>query len=244
VAADLARGLAQAGVSVVSGLARGVDAVAHGAALAAGGHTLGVLGCGLDVAYPPEHLRLMADIARKGAVVSEFPLGTRPLPGNFPLRNRIISGLARAVVVVEAGIKSGSLITARHALDQGREVFAVPGPVTSPQSQGCHELLRQGARLLTGVADLLEPGALPPAPPIASAPPLAGGTVSDAACDALDGLPPEAARLLEFIGPAPVHIDELARAAGLRAQEVTALLVSLEMAELVSQMPGMRYIRV
>jgi DNA processing protein len=244
VAENLAHDLACAGVSVISGLARGVDTVAHQAALIAGGHTVGVLGSGLNVVYPPENARLTARLASEGAVVSEFPLGTRPQAANFPVRNRIISGLSRAVVVVEAGLKSGSLITARHALDQGREVFAVPGPVTSPQSQGCHELLRQGARLLTGVADLLEPGALPPAPPIASAPPLAGGTVRDAARDALDGLPPEAARLLEFIGPAPVHIDELARAAGLRAQEVTALLVSLEMAELVSQMPGMRYIRV
>jgi DNA processing protein len=237
VAADLAQGLARAGVSVISGLARGVDAVAHAAALAAGGHTLGVMGCGLDVTYPPEHQRLMADMARKGAVASEFPLGTKPLPGNFPLRNRIISGLARAVVVVEAGIKSGSLITARHALDQGREVFAVPGPVTSTQSQGCHELLRQGARLLSSVADLLEPGALPPAPPA----PVGSAVREDDR--ALDGLPAEAARLLELIGPQPAHVDELARAAGLRAQEVTALLVSLEMAGLVSQLPGKHYVR-
>ncbi len=231
VAEDLARDLALAGVSVISGLARGVDAAAHAGALAAGGHTVGVLGCGLDVAYPPEHLELAARMAGQGAVISEFPLGTPPAAGNFPVRNRIISGLSRAVVVVEASLKSGSLITARHALDQGREVFAVPGPVTSAQSQGCHELLRDGARLLSSARDLLAPGSLPPA---AAAP----GRPRPA-----DDLPDQARRLWDLLSEQPAHVDELARAAGLQAQEVTALLVLLEMNGLAAQQPGKNYVR-
>lgn len=232
VSADLARALARAGVSLISGLARGVDSVAHRAALDGGGHTVGVLGCGLDVTYPPENRGLIAEMARRGAVVSEFPLGTPPLAGNFPARNRVISGLSRAVVVVEAGLKSGALITARHALDQGREVLAVPGPVGSPTSQGCHQLLRQGARLLTSAADLLAPGALPPA----GERPLAGPP------DNLD-LPAPARALLDLMGHEPVHVDVLARQSGLLPQEVTALLISLEMAELVEQRPGKHYAR-
>ncbi|MBI4799769.1 MAG: DNA-protecting protein DprA [Desulfarculus sp.] len=232
VAENLAGDLARAGVSVISGLARGVDTVAHQAALAAGGHTVGVLGSGLNVTYPAENGRIMAEMARQGAVISEFPLGTRPAPANFPVRNRIISGLSRAVVVVEAGLKSGSLITARHALDQGREVLAVPGPLGAPGSQGCHELIRQGARLLTSAQDLLAPGALPPllalAAPAAEEPP---------------DLPAPAAELLGLLGPEPVHVDVLVRQSGLRPQEVTALLVNLEMAGLVDQRPGKHYIR-
>ncbi|MFH1036086.1 MAG: DNA-processing protein DprA [Pseudomonadota bacterium] len=232
VAEDLARDLARAGVSVISGLARGVDTVAHQAALAAGGHSVGVLGAGLNIIYPPENARLTTALAQKGAVISEFPLGTRPLAGNFPVRNRLISGLSRAVVVVEAGIKSGSLITARHALDQNREVLAVPGPVGTPQSQGCHELIRQGARLLTSAQDLLAPGALPP-------------LLEQAAQAPADPpeLPAPAAELLALLGPAPVHVDLLVRESGLKPQEVTALLVNLEMAGLVDQRPGKHYIR-
>ncbi|MFZ5586420.1 MAG: DNA-processing protein DprA [Thermodesulfobacteriota bacterium] len=235
VAEDLARDLARAGVSVISGLARGVDTAAHRAALMAGGHTVGVLGCGLDVDYPPENRDLAEEMARRGAVVSEFPLGMAPLAGNFPARNRVISGLSRAVVVVEAGLKSGALITARHALDQGREVFAVPGPVAAAQSQGCHALIRQGARLLSSAHDLLAPGALPPAP--------AGAAEPDAAAGAGAELPAEAAALLGLIGPAPVHVDVLAREGGLRPQEATALLINLELAGLVEQKPGKFYVR-
>ncbi len=227
----LGRDLGQAGMSLVSGLARGIDTAAHQGALEAGGHTVGVLGCGLDVAYPPENRELMERMAVRGAVISEFPLGTRPLAGNFPVRNRIISGLSRAVVVVEAGLRSGSLITARHALDQGREVFAVPGPVGSPGVGGCHELIRQGARLLESAREILEPGALPPFSE--SAPP--GPEPAR--------LPPEGERLLALIGDDPVHLDVLARQSGLKAQEVTALLVNLELAGLVLQMPGKYFVR-
>ncbi|MFH1058650.1 MAG: DNA-processing protein DprA [Pseudomonadota bacterium] len=235
VAADLARDLARAGVCVISGLARGVDTVAHQAALLAGGHTVGVLGCGLDVNYPPENKDLAEAMAQKGAVLSEFPLGMAPLAGNFPARNRVISGLSRAVVVVEAGLKSGALITARHALDQGREVFAVPGQVGSAQSQGCHALISQGARLLSSAHELLAPGALPP-PPEAAGP--------DAArAQAQAELPAEAQALLAHLGPEPVHVDLLARHSGLRPQEVTALLINLELAGLVEQRPGKQYVR-
>jgi len=232
VTENLSRDLAKAGVSVISGLARGVDTVAHQAALQAGGHSVGVLGSGLNVTYPRENAKLMASLARQGAVISEFPLGTQPLPAHFPVRNRIISGLSRAVVVVEASLKSGSLITARHALDQGREVLAVPGPVGTPSSQGCHELIRQGARLLTSSQDLLAEGALPPMP----------WDQAPADPEPLE-LPAPAAELLRLLGPLPVHVDVLARESGLKPQEVTALLVNLEMAGLVDQRPGKHYIR-
>ena len=231
MAQELGRDLARAGVSLVSGLARGIDSIAHQAALQAGGHTVGVVGCGLDVVYPPENAGLMKRMAEQGAVVSEFPLGTKPLAANFPIRNRVISGLSRAVVVVEAGLRSGSLITARHALDQGREVFAVPGPVGNPGSAGCHQLIRQGACLLESAQDILEPGALPLfSPPATPAPEPAG-------------LPPQGQKLLELIGDDPVHLDVLARQSGFKAQEVTALLVNLEMAGLVQQLPGKYFVR-
>ena len=155
-AESLAEGLAEAGVTVVSGLARGVDAAAHRAALRAGGRTLAVLGAAHDRLYPPEHRNLAREVAESGAVLTEFPPDTRPLPHHFPRRNRIIAGLAAATVVVEARERSGSLSTARHAADSNREVFAVPGPITSPLSAGCHSLLRSGAALVTGAADLLE----------------------------------------------------------------------------------------
>ena len=158
----LAADLADCGITVVSGLARGIDAAAHEGAARAGGRTLAVLGSGLDRLYPPEHAELAAAVAAHGAILSEFPLGTPPLASNFPRRNRIISGLGRGVVVVEAGRRSGALITADCALEQGREVFAVPGPMTAMTSQGTHALLKQGARLVTGVADILEELGLAP----------------------------------------------------------------------------------
>ncbi len=233
VAFTLGRDLAAGGLCVVSGLARGIDASAHRGALSAGGHTVGVLGCGLDVGYPPDNMELMEEMAEKGAVLSEFPLGARPNAANFPIRNRVISGLCRAVVVVEGGIKSGSLITARHALDQGREVFAVPGPVGTPGVEGTHELIRQGARLLDSARDILGPGGLPES---LLAP------VGEPKPDPAGDLPPDAARLLGHLGPEPVHADVLVRETGLMAQEVNALLVTLEMADLVEGLPGRNYV--
>ena len=156
MAERLGRELAAAGVTVISGLARGIDGCAHRGALAGGGRTVAVLGAGLDRIYPPEHARLAAEIAGQGALLSEFPLGSEPEPWHFPLRNRVISGLARGVVVVEAAVRSGALGTADMALEQGREVFAVPGPITSPTSAGTNRLIRQGAGLIEGARDILE----------------------------------------------------------------------------------------
>jgi DNA processing protein len=156
VARRLAAGLAEAGLVVVSGLARGVDGAAHGGALDVGGLTVGVLGCGADIVYPRQHRKLTEEVRAAGAVVSELPPGTPPLPRHFPLRNRIISGLARAVVVIEASERSGSLITARMALEQGRDVLAVPGGVASGRHRGCHALIKDGARLVETVGDILE----------------------------------------------------------------------------------------
>ncbi|HLB94698.1 MAG TPA: DNA-processing protein DprA, partial [Nitrospiria bacterium] len=148
--------LARRGFTIVSGLARGIDGAAHEGALSVGGRTLGVLGCGVDVAYPLEHLSLKEAISKQGAVISEFPLATAPVPENFPRRNRVISGLCLGVIVVEAADQSGALITATSALEQGREVFAVPGPIGSKTSVGTHRLIKQGAKLIEGVEDILE----------------------------------------------------------------------------------------
>ena len=155
VARRIGRGLAEAGLVVVSGLARGIDGAAHQGALDAGGRTVAILGCGADVVYPPEHASLAKRVAEAGALVSEFPPCTPPLPRHFPLRNRIISGLSRAVVVIEASDRSGSLITARAALDQGRDVLAVPGNVASGRYSGCHALIKDGAPLVETVEDVL-----------------------------------------------------------------------------------------
>jgi DNA processing protein len=160
VAAELAAALAQRGITVVSGLALGADAAAHEGCLRAGGRTIAVLGSGVDVIYPPEHVSLYARVTAAGAVLSEMPPGAPPSRVSFPIRNRIISGLALGVVVVEAPEKSGALITAAHALEQGREVFAVPGSVNSVQSRGSHQLLKDGAKLVSSVEDILEEIAL------------------------------------------------------------------------------------
>ncbi|MFB3853459.1 MAG: DNA-processing protein DprA [Vicinamibacterales bacterium] len=155
IAERLAAGLAAIGVATASGMARGVDGAAHRGTLAAGGTTVAVLGCGADVVYPPEHTRLAAEIVEKGALLSELPPGTPPRPAHFPLRNRIISGLSLGVVVVEAGERSGSLITARAALEQGREVVAVPGSVASQRNRGCHDLIKDGAALVEDTGDIV-----------------------------------------------------------------------------------------
>lgn len=161
MAERLARELAERGVTVVSGMASGIDAAAHRGAMAAGGRTIAVLGCGVDVVYPSENRDLMEQIIGHGCVLSQFPMGTKPNRGHFPYRNRIISGLTMGVIVIEAPVESGSLITARHAAEQGREVFAVPGPVGSPNSAGPHSLIRQGAKLVETAEDILAELAVP-----------------------------------------------------------------------------------
>lgn len=227
-ATRLARELARAGVTVVSGLARGIDSCAHRGALAGGGRTLAVLGSGLDVIYPPENARLYAEIAENGAVISEFPLGAAPEPGHFPLRNRVISGLSRAVVVVEAARTSGSLITADCALEQGREVLAVPGPITSPMSWGTNNLIKQGAKLLQEAADVLASLGVPS---------------PEAEEAAKPDLTSQEEKVYSFFSERALHIDELVRLSGLTAQEVTAILMMLELKGLVRQLPGKMFCR-
>jgi DNA processing protein len=240
VAERLARDLAARGVTVVSGLARGIDGAAHRGALAAGGRTVAVLGSGPDVVYPPEHRRLAAAVAEAGAVVSQFPPGAAPLPERFPERNRVIAGLALGVVVVEAAERSGALITARLAADLGREVMAVPGRVTSPLSRGTHALLRDGAALVETWADVV--GALPePWRGLVGPGPAAGPTAADEAGgpDATG----EAGRVLAAVGEEPVGIDELVERSGVPAGRAAALLVTLELEGRVRSLDGRRFVR-
>lgn len=222
--------LAQAGVTVVSGLARGIDGCAHRAALAAGGRTIAVLAHGLDTVYPPEHARLAQEVAASGALISEFPIGTRPDAPNFPRRNRILAGLARATVVVEAGQSSGALITADLALEQGRDVFAVPGSIFSPASRGTNALLKDGARPVTSPADLLEE--------------LHFALVQEkqAVRETLPTEPTEAA-LLTQLSAEPRHVDEVSRAAGLPIETVSSTLALMELKGLVRRTGALSYVR-
>jgi DNA processing protein len=221
VARMLGRDLAAAGLVVVSGLARGVDAEAHRGALEAGGLTVAVLGCGVDRDYPAAHRELARRIVERGLVVSEYATGVEPAPWRFPARNRIIAGLARATAVVEAREASGALITADRALEEGREVFAVPGEITSALSVGSNALLRLGATPLTRATDVLEALGVEPAQP--TPPP---------------ELDEEAERLLGRIRDGPSSADELARATGLSAGRVAVLLSELELAGVVQESAG------
>jgi DNA processing protein len=231
VAEEVASVLARRGITVVSGLARGVDAVAHQSAVSAGGRTLAVLGSGVDRLYPPEHRNLAERIVQKGALVSDYAPGTPPDAANFPPRNRIISGLSRAVVVIEAGEDSGALITASFAADQGREVFAVPGNINAPQSQGTNRLIRDGARPLLNPQDLL--GALNLEMVVEHR-------------QARTALPTDAteAALLGILGNEPLHVDEIQSQSGLAVEKVSAALALMELKGMVRQVGGMNYIAV
>ncbi|MCK9378106.1 MAG: DNA-processing protein DprA [Syntrophobacterales bacterium] len=236
----LAGALAARGVTVVSGLARGIDTAAHQGALEMGGRTLAVLGCGLDVIYPPENRKLYQEIPEHGALVSEFPLGAPPEARNFPIRNRIISGLAAGVVVVEAGTTSGTAITVRYALDQGREVFAVPGPIDSPTSTGPHRLIQEGAKLVQDVEDILQelPGAVKgPGPLFSPAAPVSRVVEAPSA----DRPAPEDP-LLSRLGSEPMQLEELVRISRLPAQDVMTRLTLLELQGLVKELPGKCYV--
>ena len=231
-----AEALGAAGLCIVSGLALGIDAAAHQGALRAGAPTLAVVGTGLDQVYPPRNAALARQIGEHGLIVSEYALGTPPLAANFPRRNRIIAGLAQGCLVVEAALRSGSLITARLAAEAGREVFAIPGSIHSPQSQGCHALIRQGAKLVERAEDVLEElrQPQPPQPPQPAGEP--GLASTDASLD--DAVPERAAAVLEAMGYEPVGLDALQARSGWRTAELSALLLELELAGAVARLPG------
>lgn len=247
MAERLAGELAARGVTVVSGLARGIDGAAHRGALGAGGRTIAVLGSGVDVVYPPENRHLAEKIAERGAVVSQFELGTRPLAFHFPTRNRVIAALALGVVVVEAAERSGSLITAGLAAELGREVMAVPGRVTSPESRGTHGLIQDGATLVQGWEDVI--AQLPTRWQACVRSSGAGPTsvMRDGARDEA-GLAPAtmdgAERVLDVLGEDAATMDEVIQLAGLAPGQASALLLRLELAGRVRQLEGQRFVRV
>ncbi len=234
MARELAHELAGCGVCVVSGLARGIDSEAHQASLEAGGRTIAVLGSGLDVMYPREHIALAERIAESGAVVSEFSFGSRPEAGNFPYRNRVISGLSLGTVVVEATEKSGSLITAQCALDQNREVFAVPGPVTASRSRGPHRLIKDGAKLVESIDDILSE--------IAPALAWTDRAEKNETSAPVVPLEPDEERVFQLFPEEAVHVDTLITGSGLEPARVLEVLLGLELKGTVTQLPGMYFI--
>ncbi len=230
VTSTITRNLAQAGLTIISGLALGVDTLAHKATLEAQGRTIAVLGCGLDRVYPLANENLAQDlIANQGALVSEFPLGAPPLKHHFPFRNRVISGLSIGVLVVEAAIKSGALITARAALEQNREVFGVPGNIYSPTSQGPNNLIKMGAKLVTSCQDILEELNLSGVREFIEAKKIIPETK-------------EEAKILEFLNAEPVHIDDLVKATRLETAAISSTLSIMEMKGKVKNLGGMRYV--
>jgi DNA processing protein len=228
----LAGELAASGFTVVSGLARGIDTQAHRGALAARGRTIAVLGCGIDVAYPPENRVLMDVIVNAGAVVTENPFGTKPESGYFPARNRIISGLARGTVIIEASEDSGSLITAQYALEQGRKLFAVPGNIGSPVSRGTNSLIKEGAILIEGVGNVLAGLGAGPASAVQRSP-----------ARPLPLLTPDESLVLKCINSEPKHIDVLMSESRMAAGALGGVLVNLELKGLAKQLPGKYFVR-
>lgn len=227
-ARGFAEALGRAGLTVVSGLALGIDAAAHEGALDAGAPTLAVIGTGIDIVYPTRHAELCQRIAAHGLVVSEFPLGAPPLPAHFPQRNRIIAGLSLGTLVVEAALRSGSLITARLAAEAGREVFALPGSIHAPLARGCHELIREGAKLALTAQDVLDELRI-------AAPPVAAPAVEDPVPDD---------PLLRVLGHDPMGFDDIAARTGMSAAALSARLLDLEMEGHVARLPGQRFQRI
>ena len=226
-AADLARHR----ITVVSGLARGIDAVAHRAALSAGGRTIAVMACGLDLVYPPEHAKLAQEIMARGALIGDYPLGTQPRSEYFPRRNRILSAVSLGVLVVEGDEDSGALITARQAIDQNREVFAIPGPIYAPSHRGANKLIREGeARLVTKAEDILEELNL---------------TMATQQLELREVAPadPTEAALLKVLSSQPIHIDEVQRASGLPMASVSGVLALLELKGMVKEVAPMSFVR-
>jgi DNA processing protein len=224
-----ARELSDGGFAIVSGLALGIDAAAHRGGLAGSHSSIAVVGTGLDVVYPARNRELARELSAKGALVSEFALGTPPLPINFPRRNRLISGLSRGCLVVEAALRSGSLITARYALEQGREVFAIPGSIHSTLSKGCHRLIKQGAKLVESSNDILEE---------------LGVVARTGAPRETTPVAPEYRGLLDTLGFDPVDLDTLCARGGLTPETASAMLLTLELDGLVSRLPGGKFQRV
>lgn len=235
-AASFARALSHSGLTVTSGLALGIDGAAHEGALEAGGRTVAVLGSGVDQVYPARHRQLATRIAENGALVSEFELGTPPKAEHFPRRNRIISGLSLGTLVVEAAIRSGSLITARCAVEQGREVFAVPGSIHAPQARGCHSLIRQGAKLVETAQDVIEE--------ISALTPLTRQPVAKGQDQHSEIQDPKMTELLDHLGYDPATIDTLVERSGLTADFISSMLLEMELLGMVEARPGGRYVRV
>ena len=244
--------LAATGLTIVSGLALGIDAAAHRGALAAPeGTTIAVIGTGADRIYPARNKQLAHEIAARGAIVSEYPLGTPPLPHNFPRRNRIIAGMARGVLIVEAAVGSGSLITARLANESGREVFAIPGSIHSPLARGCHRLIREGAKLVETAQDIIEElnwgasrlnsGSSVPARSRVRVTEKQEATGATGKAEASTPLTQEAARLLDAIGHDPVDLDTIAQRSGLTLDALYAILLPLELDGHISRLPGGRF---
>jgi DNA processing protein len=230
-AEELGTGLARNGITVVSGLARGIDSIGHRAALSAGGRTVAALACGLDMVYPPENLRLAQEIMEQGALVSDYPPGTQPRSEFFPRRNRIMVGMSLGVLVIEGNLKSGALITARQALDENREVFAVPGSIYSPAAQGTNWMIQAGqAKLVTRVEDVLEELNL---------------TMAAHQIEAKELLPADDAEasLLRLLSAEPIHIDDVRRSSGLAIAAVSSALAMLELKGMVRQVGNMSYVR-
>lgn len=231
-AEEFAKGLASNGVTVVSGLARGIDTIGHRAALAGGGRTIAVLACGLDTIYPPENLRLAQEIASGGALVSDYALGTQPQSQFFPRRNRIMVGLSLGVLVIEGDVKSGAMITARQALDENREVFAVPGSIYSPTFRGTNWLIQHGqGKLVTNVEDVLEELNL---------------TMAEHQIEMRELMPADEteAGLLKLLSNEPLHIDEVRRESGLAIDTVSSALSMLELKGMVKEVGTMNYVKV
>jgi DNA processing protein len=243
MAERLAKDLAARGLVIASGLARGIDASAHRGALSSGsGTTIGVLGCGIDVTYPKENKKIFEEIEKRGAIISEFPMGTFPAPQNFPIRNRIIAGMSLGVVVVEGAQYSGSLITARLAMEFGREVYGVPGNATQPSSFGPNQLIKQGAKLVTSWEDVVEEL---PTPVRAELVPVEAASAEERTLLVEEALGPTERPIYELLTPDEArHVDEIVERSGLSSSEVLAALFDLELRGVVRQLPGKQFLKV
>ena len=242
MAQRLGRDLAARGLVIVSGMARGIDAIGHQGAMDAHGRAIGVLGTGIDVCYPKENKKLYEKVLERGAIISEFPLRTHPAPENFPIRNRIVGGMPLGVVVVEGAQYSGSLITARLAMEFGREVFGVPGNVTQPVSFAPNQLIKQGAKLVTGAEDVIEELPTPIRAALLQAEKPEAEQRNLLAAAALEGAEKKLYELLST--EQPVHIDEIVERSGLNSSEVLATLFDLEMKGIIRQLPGKQFSKV